>query len=121
MLYSLDEININANTYNGINTTIQGNDDINITVPNITLDGVTLQSVIENLDISTQGNINLITSFLNILNASNLSSKDLNIKNISDTKLEKFVVKDSTLDANNDINILSKLFNTISSKFTKLI
>lgn len=120
MLYSLDEININANTYNGINTTIQGNDDINITVPNITLDGVTLQSVIENLDISTQGNINLITSFLNILNASNLSSKDLNIKNISDTKLEKFVVKDSTLDANNDINILSKLFNTISSKFTTL-
>lgn len=30
------------------------------------------------------------------------------------------MVKDSTLDANNDINILSKLFNTISSKFTTL-
>ncbi|RWS48202.1 hypothetical protein CKA56_15435 [Arcobacter venerupis] len=123
LLYSTNNILINSKKFISNYLSIQANNNIDINSLDITLNNSIVQSVVDINETYAngykQGNINLITNKLD-LNNTTLASKDLNIKNQKKNKLEKLIVNNSTLDVNNDINILTTNFNTKDSKYLSL-
>ncbi|MDZ7817741.1 MAG: filamentous hemagglutinin N-terminal domain-containing protein [Aliarcobacter sp.] len=123
LLYSTNDILINSKKFISNYLNVQTNNNIDINSLDITLNNSTIQSVVDLNDSYAngykQGNINLITDKLD-LNNTILASKDLNIKNIDDTKSENVIINNSILDGNNDINLKLENLNLNNSSLLAL-
>ncbi|RBQ32797.1 hypothetical protein CRU92_00005, partial [Arcobacter sp. FW59] len=120
ILLSTNDILINTKKLMSNYLFTQSNNDININSSNIDLKNSKLQSVAfigsNYANGYKQGNINLTTSNLNLYNT-NFASKDINIKNQDNKKLQNFVIENSSLDVNNDINIATLNLSSKASKY----
>ncbi|WP_051488686.1 two-partner secretion domain-containing protein [Aliarcobacter lanthieri] len=120
ILLSTNDILINTKKLISNYLLVQANNNINIDSSTIDLKNSKLQNVAfigsDYENGYKQGNINLNTSNLNLYNT-NFASKDINIKNQDNKKLQNFIIENSSLDVNNDINIATLNLSSKASKY----
>ncbi|WP_418180295.1 filamentous hemagglutinin N-terminal domain-containing protein [Aliarcobacter lanthieri] len=120
ILLSKNDILINTKKLIANYLFTQSNNDININSSNIDLKNSKLQNVAfigsDYTNGYKQGNINLVTTNLNLYNT-NLASNNINIINQANKELTSFVVENSSLDVNNNINIATSNLSSRNSKY----
>ncbi|AQW86717.1 hemagglutinin domain-containing protein [Campylobacter pinnipediorum subsp. caledonicus] len=121
ILYSNKDINLDSKNINGVKLKSQAKENIKFNASNLEFENSTIYNI---ADIDKkykngyrQGDISFISNSISLKN-SNLASKNLTIE--SKDKLNILSLNNSLLEANNNINILTKKFSTISSTLSTL-
>ena len=127
-----NDITVNSQDLNSSSDTFQSNKDINITSTKVSLNNTDIQTVLdvdssnnpvyktENAEIVlSQGDISIDTNSLSLENDTKLNSKNITLENNSG-KIQQVIINNSSIEANNDISILTKIFNSTTSLFTSV-
>lgn len=123
LLYSEKDISINSNKFISNYLDIQADNNINIDSSIIDLSNTSIQNVVKIDELYEngyeQGNINFISSNVK-LDTVSLASNNLNLMNKDENKIDNLSINNSILDVNNNLNILSSVFNTSNSSYSAL-